>query len=669
MKKPFSLARHLGPFLLLPVLSSPLLIVGCATQPEQSDAPEQKVQLTASAQTILAARKLTSPALEQKLLTAVPLLIQEGNLTGAENLLAGLKLQGLPPPLKAEIGIANAEIALLKGHFQSVLDILAAHRFGIANQLSSLSLALQNKVSLMRADALEQLGDPLAAANERIFVSPMLPEGALADNNERIWNDLVQFPAETLQQLSETTNTPDLKGWLTLIAAYKNHQDDIDTQLDAVDSWLRQNVTHPANRAVPKAIAMLKALASYRPQKIALLLPQSGPYRPAAEAIEQGFMAAYFHTQESRQDKARTPSVKIYEEGNSATFDSAYQQAIADGAELVIGPLTKDNVRRLYQFKETLPVPTLALNSSDLVISAPDKLYQFGLSPEDDARESALHAAARGYNNAAILSQDTGEWSQRVQRAFTQQWEALGKRVIAQASYKNGAEMENAIKSLLRLEDSTRRAQQVSRVIGENVVAEPRPRADLDFVFLITPGDQARQVKPLFDFHYATDTPLLGGSYLYSGVAAPENNQDMEGIAFCDIPWILQSPSATHIAFDRAWPNAEPRMARFNALGVDAYRLADRLQAMEKIPESKLYGATGIIQLDPQGRLNRALSWAQFREGYAQPLLQVSSLAIENGAETTPSDSEEGDSEQGISEQSPPEQNDREKNSIEAPAR
>lgn len=635
MKKPFTLASRVGPFLLLPVL-----IIGCASQPESAPRDtERKIQLTGSAEVLQAARKLTSPAKEQKLLDAVPLFIQEGNLPGAENLLAGISLQGLPAPLKARIGIASAETALLRGHFQSVLDILAAERFGISMHLSELPLATQNQVSLMRADAHEQLGDPLAAANERIFVSPMLPASALADNNERIWNDLVQFPTETLTQLADTTTTPDLQAWLKLIAAYKDHQDDIDSQMDAVETWSRQNVSHPANRAVPKAIAMLKALASDRPQRIALLLPQSGPFRPAAEAIEQGFMAAYFQMLEGRQDKAGVPAIKVYEEGTGSDFDAAYQRAISEGAQLVIGPLSKDNVRRLYQFKEKMPVPTLALNSSDLAINAPTNLFQFGLSPEDDARATAIHAAESGYNNAAILFQDNGEWSQRVQRAFTQQWEAMGKHVIARGSYKTGAEMENAVKTLLRLEDSTRRAQQVSQVIGENLVSEPRPRADLDFVFLITPGEQARQVKPLFDFHYARATPLLGGSYLYSGVAAPDTNQDMDGIEFCDIPWILSAPSATHIAFSKAWPTADPRMARFNALGVDAYRLADRLQAMVKIPESKLYGATGIIQLDQQGRLNRALSWARFQQGKAELQMASTALAADasNAATAAPS--------------------------------
>lgn len=623
MKKPFFPASRLVPFLLLPVLAMPLL-TACSSQPEHADeARQQGLNLTASAKAIQAARKLSSPAQEQKLLNAVPLLIQEGNLPAAENLLAGISLAGLPAPLKAEIGIATAEVALLKGHFQAVLDILGASRFGIAAHIGELPLAAQNKVSLMRADAHEQLGDPLSAANERIFVSPMLTASALADNNERIWHDLEQFPRETLVELSRTTTTADLQAWLDLVIAYKTHQDDLDKQMDAVDTWSRQNVSHPANRAVPKAIAMLKALAGTRPGKIALLLPQSGPFRPAAEAIERGFMASYYHQQDVVGNATGAPTIKVYDEGAGTAFDTAYQQAVSDGADLIIGPLSKDNVRRLYQLQDALPKPTLALNSSDLITPPPANLFQFGLSPEDDARDVAMHAASAGFNTAAILLQDNGEWSQRVQRAFTQQWEAMGKRIIARASYKNQVEMEGAIKSLLRLEDSQRRAQQIGQIVGEPLASEPRPRADLDFVFLITPGEQqARQVKPLFDFNYAGSIPLLGGSYLYSGVAAPANNQDMNGIAFCDIPWIVSPPSATHLAFNQAWPEAEPRMARFNALGVDAYRLADRIQAMVKIPESKLYGATGIIQLEDQGRLMRTLTWAQFRDGNAELLLQ-----------------------------------------------
>lgn len=620
------------------------LAVGCSTAPEKTPADTHpKIQLSASAQAIQDARKLTSPAREQKLLSAVPLLIQEGNLIGAENLLATLQLQNLPSPLKAEAGIASAAIALQKGRFQSALDILNADRFGILSHASELPLSTQNKVSLMRAEAMEHLGDPLAAANERIFVSPMLNDSALAENNEHIWNDLAQLPPETLQQLADTTTSTDLQGWLTLVAAYKNHQDDISSQLAAIEQWSYQHVAHPARKAIPRAVAMLHALANNRPHKIALLIPQTGPFRPAAEAIEQGFMAAYFHAQLAQQDKQATPSIKVYDEGTPESMMTTYQQAVADGAELVIGPLGKENVRKLYQFKDKLPVPTLALNSSDLVIAPPENLFQFGLSPEDDAREAAIHAANRGYNNAAILIQDNGEWSQRVQRAFTQQWEAQGKRVIARASYRNTAEMEAAIKSLLLLEDSNRRAQQLGKTISETLVTEPRPRADLDFVFLITPGEQARQVKPLFDFHYASQVPLLGGSYLHTGATDPAINKDMNGIEFCDIPWVLNAPSALHIAFNQAWPKSEPRMARFNALGVDAYRLADRLQAMAEIPESHLYGATGVIGLDAQGRLNRGLSWARFSEGTVQPLTDFPSSTVSADAESAAADALENE--------------------------
>lgn len=63
--------------------------------------------------------------------------------------------------------------------------------------------------------------------------------------------------------------------------------------------------------------------------------------------------------------------------------------------------------------------------------------------------------------------------------------------------------------------------------------------------------------------------------------------------------------------------------SRLHALGVDAYRLSPRLPQLARIPEMRLYGATGAMRLLPDGRIEREQVWARIRNGIAQPLPTV----------------------------------------------
>ena len=61
-----------------------------------------------------------------------------------------------------------------------------------------------------------------------------------------------------------------------------------------------------------------------------------------------------------------------------------YNQAVAEGAELIIGPLSKEHIQSLAD-SVTFTTPVLALNHIPGLQK--DKLYQFGLSPIDDVEQ------------------------------------------------------------------------------------------------------------------------------------------------------------------------------------------------------------------------------------------------------------------------------------------
>ena len=103
-------------------------------------------------------------------------------------------------------------------------------------------------------------------------------------------------------------------------------------------------------------------------------------------------MAAYYDTPEGSSQ----PAMRLYDSGG--TPDSAlaaYQQAVSNGANFVIGPLLKESVEALEQLYP-LPVPVLGLNRTDHSELLNPALFQFGLAPEDEAREAARLARRKG---------------------------------------------------------------------------------------------------------------------------------------------------------------------------------------------------------------------------------------------------------------------------------
>ena len=146
---------------------------------------------------------------------------------------------------------------------------------------------------------------------------------------------------------------------------------------------------------------------------IALLLPLHSPiFGSAADTVQQGFMAAI-------NPKRLILPVRVYsdfDENNSVV--AAYRQAIANGAQAVVGPLTRNGVSALAA-ESDIPVPTLALNVVDGQFVP--KLYFFGLAIEGEARQVAQLAKQQGLHQAIIITAHT-QVSQRLQSAFEEEW-------------------------------------------------------------------------------------------------------------------------------------------------------------------------------------------------------------------------------------------------------
>jgi outer membrane PBP1 activator LpoA protein len=299
---------------------------------------------------------------------------------------------------------------------------------------------------------------------------------------------------------------------------------------------------------------------------------------------------------------------------------AALQAARNDGMAMLVGPLTREEVLSAVQLRSGAP-PMLLLNNLG-VQGAPRGVYQFALSPEDEARQIARGAWAMGQRRALLLQQND-DWGSRVGAAFRDEFIRAGGDVVTQSRFDPEIrELTDVITQALKVDDSRARYQRVQRVVGGTAMKfDAQPRDDLDLIF--TAAQQPltmRQVQPQLRFFGAGDIP----SYMTADGFDPDPMaaRDLENVRFVEMPWVLDTAGAIaerREATQPMWDDRGQRLSRLFAFGHDAATLMLSLAA-RNTNSSPLIGLTGQLRFDSEGRVVRELEWARISSGAAQPI-------------------------------------------------
>ena len=356
------------------------------------------------------------------------------------------------------------------------------------------------------------------------------------------------------------------------------------------------------------------AVTREQPQRVphlALLLPVTGRNAAAAASVRAGFLAAYYQT-----PAAQRLRVHIYDTGTLGIAE-VLNSATAAGAELIVGPLTREEVVAAAQFADTRP-PVLALNFLPPETPPPARFYQYALSPEDEARLVARRILADHHRRGIALA-PAGDWGTRVLAAFRQELESGGGELIATATIDTGrTDYSEAVTQSLGISASQARARRLEGLLGTKLQFEPRRRADIGFIFCPAPANTERLLRPQLRFHFAGDIP----TYATSSAFEPDvrANQDLDGLMFPDMPWMLGGDLAEAVrgATRDAWPNGGLARSRLFAFGFDSYRLAVALR--NRPNDVNIDGLTGRLSFDAEHRVRRELNWAQLHDGELRAL-------------------------------------------------
>ncbi|MBK1721732.1 penicillin-binding protein activator [Thiocystis violacea] len=531
------------------------------TQGKSADAAKVYLDLATKAQ---------PPAQAQLQIKAAQAYLAAGQTSQAGRTMDAIAQPSLTAGQREILLLTQADLALITDRPKDAITALERM------QTRGLPKDLKAKRLGTLASAQRLSNDPVAAARTLDEL-----DGLLEDNNARLVNQLSLV--STLSGISQTQlqtlshqGSGRMKGWAEISLIARQHGADpkqLDTQYQ---QWKQRHGGHPALATLGRAYADTLTGGYQASDKVVVVLPRSGRFAAAAKVIQDGIEAA------SRADSGGQRPALDFSSSSSATTRK--------GVDYVIGPLEKSSVDALLS-KRSLAVPTLALNEATRSTQVTN-LFQFSLSPENEAAEVASKAAAMGAKRALVLYPKDA-WGERLASAFRRQWSNLGGTVTGQASFDpSWSSYDKTLGSLLKGKDA-------------------------DMLFLVATAKMARKIYP--QILAATDKPLpvISTSHVYTGNPGEAADQALVGLYFVDIPWMLDNTNSGPLS-RRGSSAASGPLARLYAMGIDAYRVTPRLTSLAKSPGAYYPGQTGGLSIDSLGRVTRQLELGRFTKGGPQ---------------------------------------------------
>lgn len=465
--------------------------------------------------------------------------------------------------------LLNAGFQASGGRSAEVLALLSQPR-------ESVPAALRQRWHGLRADALEAQGRPFEAAGDLAWQLETLDRSARPASVRRIEALLSKLSNATLAAASATVPTGH-PVYLYAGRALTQRGLPLPRPYDRTASSPALDELPPAERD------------GYRPPlRLAALLPLSGPMAAAGHSVRDGLLAGYY------AENRRRPQVRFHDTAGADGVRRALMQAREDGAQMLVGPLTRDEVNTLFALPE-LDLPVIALNRGTL--PPPPGSAAFALSPEDEGAAAADRLIDRGLRNVLVVTQ-SDDTAQRALGAFRERFKALGGQVVNEVTVGEGnPDYVPALQAAL---------------------AGARPAA----LFLSLKAAQARLLSSQMDTAGLTGVPRVATSLILSG-ANLRMDTELDGIEYPELPWLLglRGGMPDPDTIGQTLPSAQGGGARLFAFGMDAWMLAAYLDQLSSDPGAQLRGATGELQLDGFGGIQRRPAWAVFSGGRSRPAL------------------------------------------------
>lgn len=324
-----------------------------------------------------------------------------------------------------------------------------------------------------------------------------------------------------------------------------------------------------------------------QPAKVALLLPLTAPGQTANIA------AAMKKAAEMAMIEAGQTNVTLITKdtaGNPQTAAAAAQAAIAEGAEIILGPLLGSEVAAVAPIAKAHNIPVIAFSSVSRV--AQPGIYLMSFLPEQEVSNLLRHVSQNGIRTIAAMIPNS-QYGAVVERALKTSASSMGITIVATERFSRNGQNLSAISARI-----VRAVNSPSNPARAVFIPEGGQLLRAVGTSLAQAGFSPRSVKVLgtglWDSPLTNGTPIAIGGW-YAGVSP-------------------QRVQAFNQRYSATYQTNPPRIA---SLAYDALSLTlsfartpigTRFTAAQITNVEGYNGVNGLFRFRPDGRIERGLS-------------------------------------------------------------
>ena len=434
------------------------------------------------------------------------------------------------------------------------------------------------------------------------------PIQSKADRARRLWQIIrgtcAYYPPSSDQKKDNT----DEDHWRNLALMLANAHTPIEVH-ERYRDWQLVHPDHLAAKFAPTIVAGTQPEI----EQIALLLPQTGPLANAAHTIRDGFFGAHLYA-----DHASDVTIEVYD-STTQNISSLIERAVADGADLVVGPLDKERVSTVTNTSD-YEVPVIALNRAILSNEYHPKVLQLGLAVEDDATEVVryLHSLDR---RRVVLIMGAEYWSIRAGLAF-KEYAQNSLTLLDEIRLTDMREVADVVADVLHISQSSRRHQKLQSISRYDLEFVTRKREDIDAIVTFVEHDEFESLAATLHYHFGGDIPIIATETSFRGLE--RTSSYAEGTFFTAMPVTLHEFSfVEHLK--EFYHDVDQHLALY-AFGADAYRAS--MWSHDLREGHRIAGYTGLLQRDQRGIIRRQPIWGVINGRQTNALTKISNLSV-----------------------------------------
>jgi len=335
--------------------------------------------------------------------------------------------------------------------------------------------------------------------------------------------------------------------------------------------------------------------------RAALLLPLSGPQAATGQALSNAAQLALFEVADSKFSL-----IPLDTKGTAEGAQAAMTQAVAQGADIVLGPVFSFEVKAVAPLAQEQKIPMLAFTTDRSV--AGGGIYAMGFLPGPQVVRVLAYARDQGKRRIGVLVR-LDDYGRAVADAAREACAALGLELVALDYYDPAANDFTSV---------------VKRFTSRRVPAGQK--GPFDAILVPDDGVRLRNITSLLTYYLTEggmEAPKLLGTLLW-------DDPRLAGEPSLAGGWYPAPPPTGHAEFEQRYVKAfgplPPRVGGMAGIAYDAAALAAALarngqgeygSASLQNP-SGFAGTDGIFRLTPGGLAERGLAVKEIAPGGAR---------------------------------------------------